>query len=238
MAAPENVTPKIVLIPHSRSHPFAQRECDVLEAQKVGRPVDKKKISQFNFIFDCRVLSRNHALIWFENGKFWIKDTKSSNGTFVNDCRLSPSGEESPAKELKTRDVIQFGVNVNVEKRGEVGVTHGCIIATVKLFIDEKEIPGPDPDIQEVMQIVQNSLAHELELETKLASMQEVLAATHSFAKENMINIVKEDELLSRLEMLENQLHACSRNTTETELQKQMKTIIEEKHKREATSKV
>jgi chromosome segregation ATPase len=52
-----------------------------------------------------------------------------------------------------------------------------------------------------------------------------------------MINIVKEDELLSRLEMLENQLHACSRNTTETELQKQMKTIIEEKHKREATSK-
>lgn len=61
--------PKIVLIPHSRSHPFAQRECVLNEPLKVGRPVDKKKISQNNLIFDCRVLSRNHALIWFENGK-------------------------------------------------------------------------------------------------------------------------------------------------------------------------
>lgn len=69
MAAQEQVVPKIVLIPHARSHPFAQRECIVEEPLKVGRPVDKKKISQNNLIFDCRVLSRNHALIWFEKGK-------------------------------------------------------------------------------------------------------------------------------------------------------------------------
>ena len=61
--------PTIVLIPHSRSHPFTQRECSCLEPLKVGRSVDKKRIFPNNLIFDCRVLSRNHALIWYENGK-------------------------------------------------------------------------------------------------------------------------------------------------------------------------
>lgn len=50
--------------------------------------------------------------------QFYIKDTKSSNGTFVNENRLSPSGEESGSVELKSRDILQFGVNVNVERRG------------------------------------------------------------------------------------------------------------------------
>ena len=54
--------------------------------------------------------------------QFYIKDTKSSNGTFVNESRLSPSGEESGLVELKSRDILQFGVNVNVERRGTVTV--------------------------------------------------------------------------------------------------------------------
>ena len=37
----------------------------------------------------------------------------------MNECRLSPSGEESSPVELRSRDVIQFGVNVNVEKKGK-----------------------------------------------------------------------------------------------------------------------
>ena len=51
--------------------------------------------------------------------QFYIKDTKSSNGTFVNENRLSPSGEESSQVELKSRDIVQFGVNVNVDKKGQ-----------------------------------------------------------------------------------------------------------------------
>ena len=61
--------PKIVLVPHERSHQFNKRECVVNEPLKVGRSVDKKRILPNNLIFECRVLSRNHALIWFENGK-------------------------------------------------------------------------------------------------------------------------------------------------------------------------
>ena len=51
--------------------------------------------------------------------QFYIKDTKSSNGTFVNDRRLSRSGEESAQYELKSGDIVQFGVNVEGPSRGE-----------------------------------------------------------------------------------------------------------------------
>lgn len=37
----------------------------------------------------------------------------------MNENRLSPSSEESGPVELKSRDVVQFGVNVNVDKKGE-----------------------------------------------------------------------------------------------------------------------
>ena len=65
-----------------------------------------------------------HLFTFFFNffpplSQFFIKDTKSSNGTFVNENRLSPSGEESGPVELKSRDIVQFGVNVNVDKKGE-----------------------------------------------------------------------------------------------------------------------
>ncbi|MBS1711998.1 MAG: protein kinase [Armatimonadetes bacterium] len=35
--------------------------------------------------------SRTHALIWFDNGKWYIKDLDSKNGTFVNERRLDPN---------------------------------------------------------------------------------------------------------------------------------------------------
>ena len=74
--------PKIVLIPHETSHPFARRECVMKEALKVGRSVDRRRISASNLIFDCRVLSRNHALIWFENGKVSVRGSRQ--GRIIN----------------------------------------------------------------------------------------------------------------------------------------------------------
>lgn len=42
----------------------------------------------------------------------------------MNENRLSASGEESGPVELKSRDVVQFGVNVNVDKKGEACLLH------------------------------------------------------------------------------------------------------------------
>ena len=38
--------------------------------------------------------------------KIYIKDVKSSNGTFINGERLSPEGLESEPYELKTDDIV------------------------------------------------------------------------------------------------------------------------------------
>jgi pSer/pThr/pTyr-binding forkhead associated (FHA) protein len=58
------------------------------------------------------VLSRNHALIWYENGKFFLQDTKSSNGTFVNNQRLSKGSEESMPREVCSGDILQVHKSV------------------------------------------------------------------------------------------------------------------------------
>ena len=44
--------------------------------------------------------------------QFYLQDTKSSNGTFINNQRLSKGSEESPPRELFSGDIVQFGVDV------------------------------------------------------------------------------------------------------------------------------
>ena len=40
--------------------------------------------SQTNGIFECKVLSRQHASIFYKDGSFFLRDLKSSNGTYHN----------------------------------------------------------------------------------------------------------------------------------------------------------
>lgn len=42
----------------------------------------------------------------------YIKDVKSSNGTFLNGRRLSNENEESIPMEIKTNDQIEFGIDI------------------------------------------------------------------------------------------------------------------------------
>jgi pSer/pThr/pTyr-binding forkhead associated (FHA) protein len=51
-------------------------------------------------------------LIWYENGKFFLQDTKSSNGTFVNNQRLSKGSEESMPREVCSGDILQVHKSV------------------------------------------------------------------------------------------------------------------------------
>ncbi|KAG8975856.1 hypothetical protein FRB90_009403, partial [Tulasnella sp. 427] len=62
--------------------------------------------------FRSKVVSRAHAELWVQGkGVFFLKDTKSSSGTFINHMRLSPPGQESAAHILKDGDIIQLGVD-------------------------------------------------------------------------------------------------------------------------------
>jgi pSer/pThr/pTyr-binding forkhead associated (FHA) protein len=52
------------------------------------------------------VVSRAHAEIWVESGgRFFVKDTKSSSGTFLNDVRLSIANTESRPFQIRDGDI-------------------------------------------------------------------------------------------------------------------------------------
>ncbi|KAL1413275.1 hypothetical protein Q8F55_001030 [Vanrija albida] len=83
---------------------------------KIGRQTNNKTVpGERNAYFDSKVLSRTHAEIWEQGGKIFIKDVKSSNGTFINGHRLSPEGVESEPFELKSEDMVEFGIDINSE---------------------------------------------------------------------------------------------------------------------------
>ncbi len=47
----------------------------------------------------------------------YLKDTKSSNGTFINNQRLSKGGEDSAPRDLYSCDIVQFGVDIMENKK-------------------------------------------------------------------------------------------------------------------------
>ncbi|XP_065178588.1 sarcolemmal membrane-associated protein-like isoform X2 [Sycon ciliatum] len=237
---------KIVIRPHPKSHPFAERECYVnpSEQMKVGRSVAKVKAATNNFIFDCKVLSRNHAVIWLEDGQFFIKDTKSSNGTFVNSHRLSRTGEESAPVPLRDGDIVQFGVDVTENQNRSV--THGCIITTFHCDLDVKKTGNiaQDPmvdvsarDLDELARILIETKQHQEALESKLSAVQVDINETKTETQQAYKSYLDEDELLSRIEMLENQLQFYTQDLTEECLLKQLTAETEKRHQETSKAK-
>ncbi|TDL19092.1 SMAD/FHA domain-containing protein, partial [Rickenella mellea] len=87
---------------------------------RIGRFTDRSGLglaavnaqSTHKLAFKSKVVSRAHAEVWCERGgKFFIKDTKSSSGTFLNHVRLSAPNTESRPFALKDGDVLQLGVD-------------------------------------------------------------------------------------------------------------------------------
>ncbi|XP_054906094.1 sarcolemma associated protein a isoform X1 [Poeciliopsis prolifica] len=242
------------------SHPFQERHVYLDEPVKIGRSVARCRPAQNNGTFDCKVLSRNHALVWFDHktGKFYLQDTKSSNGTFINSQRLSRGSEESPPCEVLSGDIIQFGVDVTENTRK---VTHGCIVSTIKLFLpdgmearrrsDVIQTPLPLPidkvaantpsmysqELFQLSQYLQEALHREQMLEQKLATLQRLLSTTQEASESSWQALIDEDRLLSRLEVMGSQLQAYSKSQTEEGIRKELLALQEDKHNYETTAK-
>ncbi|XP_061640930.1 sarcolemma associated protein a isoform X6 [Phyllopteryx taeniolatus] len=242
------------------SHPFQERHVYLDEPVKIGRSVARCRPAPNNATFDCKVLSRNHALVWFDHktGKFYLQDTKSSNGTFINSQRLSRGSEESPPCEVLSGDTIQFGVDVTENTRK---VTHGCIVSTIKLFLpdgmegrrrsDVIQAPLPLPvdkvaantpsmysqELFQLSQYLQEALHREQMLEQKLATLQRLLTSTQEASESSWQALIDEDRLLSRLEVMGSQLQAYSKSQTEDGIRKELLALQEDKHNYETTAK-
>ncbi|KRX83747.1 Sarcolemmal membrane-associated protein [Trichinella sp. T6] len=253
-----------VLTPCENSHPFEHRRvalCD--EPVKIGRSLAKLQASSNNFVFDCKVLSRNHALIWYEDGSFYVKDTKSSNGTFINGQRLSKASEESLPKEVFSGDLIQLGVEIVENTRNGTSFSHGCIVAMLRLYHPNglEALPRETTDSsmtnlvsaynidasqaisnQELFQVqqyirVREAVYREKIMESKMTALQALLVTTQDATNECWNALIDEDRLLSRIEMLESQLRICSKNIPESQLRNQLLSLTDEKEKYENAAK-
>lgn len=61
--------------------------------------------------FKSKVVSRRHCEFWVEEGQWFIRDVKSSSGTFLNHVRLSPPNTESRPYPVKDGDIVQLGID-------------------------------------------------------------------------------------------------------------------------------
>ncbi|CAO3642098.1 unnamed protein product [Mucor hiemalis] len=90
---------------------IVDREMNVGSVIRIGRYSERH--ANLNCMsFKSKVVSRCHCEVWVEtDGKLYIRDTKSSSGTFLNHVRLSPAGNESRPVELSDGDIVQLGVD-------------------------------------------------------------------------------------------------------------------------------
>lgn len=97
----------------------------------IGRYTEKNKAaahapqgSSAPIVFKSKVVSRTHALFQCnDDGQWFLKDCKSSSGTFLNHIRLSPASQESTMMPLLDGDIIQLGMDY----RGGTEEVYRCV---------------------------------------------------------------------------------------------------------------
>lgn len=236
---------KAILQYCANSHPFEERTLALDQPVKIGRLLAKAKVSPHNGIFDCKVLSRNHALLWHENGKFFLQDTKSSNGTFVNNHRLSKSGEESKPQEVFSGDVVQFGVDVIENSKN---ISHGCITAVLKLYHADGTEAKSNPvvnfisdvstqDLYNIDAYIRDAMNREANLENKLRNLERLLSNIIGETDNSWKALVAEDRLLSKIEFLENQLQYYKKDCGEDEMKQEICDLKQYKYSYQGMAK-
>ncbi|KAI9014461.1 hypothetical protein CLU79DRAFT_766890 [Phycomyces nitens] len=89
---------------------IVDREFEPGESIKIGRFTDRHTLTHMSF--KSKVVSRAHCEIWAEtDGKLYIKDTRSSSGTFLNHIRLSSANHESRPTQIQDGDIVQLGID-------------------------------------------------------------------------------------------------------------------------------
>lgn len=141
--------------------------------------------------------------------------------------------------EICSGDVVQFGVDVIENSRR---VTHGCIVATLKLYLpdgseaikapsDESAMPFAPNDLNgsdsshsianlttinlcQLAQCLREALNREEALQAKITLLQQILVSAQENAQSSWRSLVEEERLLSRIESLQMKLEAIINSTS------------------------
>jgi len=162
---------KLILTCHEGSSTFSTRNIPLDSTGQVTvlRSSPQQKPSDSNAVFDCKVLSRSHALIYSSKGKVFLKDNGSRNGSFINNHRLIKNFKENEETQLFSNDIIRFGAQV----RDDSTVLEKCIIAKVKVLNDRGVDVGKRPENDRLKNKKNENLSKQVsDLEDKLKSEQ------------------------------------------------------------------
>ncbi|KAG0257962.1 hypothetical protein BG011_003629 [Mortierella polycephala] len=143
---PTSNNPILVLEPVNGT--FALKSLELTEQSKVkiGRQTGVTTAPHpSNGYFDSKVLSRVHAEVWSESGKVYIRDLKSSNGTFLNGKRLCQENTESEPFELNQNDNLEFGIDI-LDENG-ASVLHEKV--SCRIYISRMTYPTPGSSPQD-----------------------------------------------------------------------------------------
>ncbi|EPZ35903.1 Forkhead-associated (FHA) domain-containing protein [Rozella allomycis CSF55] len=178
----------------------------------LGRQISSKTApTSENGYFDNKVLSRNHALISAdEHGKIFIKDTKSSNGTFLNGNRLSQEGEESEPVELKEGDKLTLGVDIYQEEESSHCVVH---------IIPAKNVEMKDDVISSEQ--IKKLNEHDQKLGELEGTLKTILNDASVVIEDDKLATIKKDSFIDELKTLKEEIKKYS--GTEKENQKLVK---------------
>jgi hypothetical protein len=81
-------------------------------SEKDSQPVQAANVPSAAPVgFKSKVVSRRHCEFWCKDGRWFIRDVKSSSGTFLNHIRLSSPGTESKPYPVNDGDIVQLGID-------------------------------------------------------------------------------------------------------------------------------
>lgn len=132
----------------------------------VVRPTNVGRGSNNDLVLAEATVSWNHAVVWAEGERLWVRDLGSSNGTFVNDRRISG------AEPIRHGDRLRFGPGLIVLVEGEslaAPVERGILVEAVDAGVrvqvasDRFEIgsaPGVDLRVDGLSPVAGTLLVH------------------------------------------------------------------------------
>jgi len=153
----KDVMPSIRFIPHqepratrpSLSFPIINRTLNTQSAMvRVGRYSERdvnaadaltNPLSSAPVGFKSKVVSRRHCEFWCANNQWYVKDVKSSSGTFLNHVRLSSPGQESRPYPVNDGDIVQLGIDF----KGGEEVIFRCV--KIRIECNRGWQKGPNP---------------------------------------------------------------------------------------------
>ena len=110
---PRAQRPSLVFSPMARILPTGRETIKVGRySERDNQPVQAANVPSAAPVgFKSKVVSRRHCEFWYSGGRWFIKDVKSSSGTFLNHIRLSSPGTESRPFPINDGDIVQLGID-------------------------------------------------------------------------------------------------------------------------------